>query len=47
MLFITYEGTYLGWTIVFVFMAFASLFNTLDKKEEEITALRARKDKDN
>lgn len=44
MFLITYEGTYFGWTVFFVFMAFATLFHALDEKEEEIVMLRSLKE---
>ncbi len=39
MFLITYEGTYFGWTVFFVFLAFAILFHALNEQEEEIAML--------
>ncbi len=44
MFLITYEGTNFGWTIFFVFLAFAILFHELDKQEEEISILHSPKE---
>lgn len=44
MLLISYEGTNFGWTVFFVFLAFAILFHTLDEQEKEIAALRSPKE---
>ncbi|MCP6718963.1 MAG: hypothetical protein KJI71_01850 [Patescibacteria group bacterium] len=44
MFLITYEGTHFGWTVFFVFLAFAVLFHALDEKEEEIEILRSPKE---
>ncbi len=46
MFLITYEGTYWGWAIFFVFLAFSILFHALDEKEKEIAVLRSIKEKD-
>ncbi len=43
MFLITYEGTSLGWTVFFVFLAFAILFQSLDEQSEEIEILRSPK----
>ncbi len=44
MFLIAYEGTYFGWTVFFIFLAFAILFHALDEKEEEIAILRSPKE---
>lgn len=41
---VTKEGTNFGWTVFFIFLAFAILFNALDEKEEEIAILRSSKE---
>lgn len=41
---ITLEGTYFGWIVFFVFLAFAILFNALDEQENEIAILRSPKE---
>ncbi|HXK35999.1 MAG TPA: hypothetical protein VJ553_00250, partial [Candidatus Paceibacterota bacterium] len=45
MFLIAQEGTNFGWTVFFVFLAFAVLFNTLDEKVKEIEILRSEKGK--
>lgn len=44
MFLISYEGTYFGWAIFFIFLAFAILFHTLEEQQEEIRNLRSKKD---
>lgn len=44
MFLITHEGTNFGWTVFYVFLAFAILFGVLGEQEQEITILRSPKE---